>query len=198
MAEVDPIDAVTSLYFSYDEQEWDAVARFVRQGCDDVQFNYQLEWLIDPDTDPYRELKLEVIRKGKRGRPKKNPDSIGKDEHIHEAICKLATSDKNEGLRQIASLINSGTGDQVFRNNVADMFDTSSKGPLGLKFKLKRFAQGQPRSARKRDIQNFLETQIDVLCQKQVLVFEEAARRFHIDVDTAEQYFKERRRKAGS
>ena len=75
------------------------------------------------------------------------------------------------------------------------MFDYPSPGPLGFKFKLRRFSRGQPRSVRKRDIQNFLETQIDVLDQKQRTVFEEAARRFNIDFDTAEQYFKERRTK---
>ena len=111
MTEIDPIDAATSLFFSYDEQEWDAIAEFVRHGCDDIQFRYQLERLINPDTDPYRGMKLEVFRKGKRGRPKNNPDPIGKDEHIHEAIFKLVTPDKSGGLRQIASLIDSGTGD---------------------------------------------------------------------------------------
>ncbi|MEQ9039412.1 MAG: hypothetical protein RIE24_13770 [Silicimonas sp.] len=182
------LTAISSFVFQEHEHQWEDVARYVREGCDEPQFLFVLQRMLEPGH-PIHGLRFGLKRSRSRSSTKVH------NEDIHILIRLLRDRVRADRARQlIASEIRTnGLSDQLLRENLADMFSRVSNGPLGMKFEVDRTGRSAPRSKRKLEIQNFLELHADLFNENTARTIEAASVIFGVPEETAKKYLQWRR-----
>lgn len=182
------LTAISSFVFQSYDYQWEDVARYVREGCDDPQFLFVLHKMLSPH-DYIHGIRFVVRRSRFRSSTEK------RREDIHALICLMTDKSGAERARGlIASEIKDyGLRDKKLRDNLADMFSRTAEGPLGMKFEVGRTGRSAPRSKRKLEIQNFLELHADLFNEDTVRTIEAASVIFVVPEETAKKYLQLRR-----